>query len=176
MRVAFFGAEPKAGTSANMQLAAWGTFFYPFIRDKTGVQKVQFSEVRQKDITGLKQVFPWDLLAVNLSLAGSRWEEFFLIKSFVQTNIIFVIGKYYHSQKRELERFSRWYRIPRERICPIPYNQRFQTAYVSGRVPSYLMWQKREFSYENREFVQSLNGMLMAIGKYGRRKGEIYYG
>ena len=63
-----------------------------------------------------------------------------------------------------------------ERICPIPYNQRFQKAYESGRILSYLKWQQEEFCYENRVFGQCLKELLMAIGKYGKRKGDIYYG
>ncbi|MCI8874807.1 MAG: hypothetical protein HFI77_01890 [Lachnospiraceae bacterium] len=176
MQVAFLGAEPKAGTSANMQLAAWGAFFHPVLRERAGIQKAEFTDFGQWSAADLKQISSWDLLAVNLSLTESTWEELFLNQSMFQNNIIFLIGKYHHSQKRELERFSRWYRISMERICPIPYNQRFQKAYESGRILSYLKWQQEEFCYENRVFGQCLKELLMAIGKYGKRKGDIYYG
>lgn len=177
MRVAFIGAEPKVGTSANMALAVWGTFFHPFCRDGTGNVPIQFLECKKNDVAKAQEKnLDCDLLAVNLSLNSSGLEELFLNKSFVQKNIIFLIGKYYHSQERDLERLSRWYRIPRERICPIPFNQRFRQAYESGRIPSYLRWQEKDCSFENMQFGQCLRGMLLAMEKFGKRKGEIFYG
>ncbi|MCM1257524.1 MAG: hypothetical protein NC307_06685 [Roseburia sp.] len=175
MRVAFFGAAPKVGTSANMQLAVWGNFFHPVFRDGESISPIEFTDCKNTDLTD-PQLSDCDLLAVNISLNSSGLEELILSKSFVHKNIVFLIGKYDHSQNGELERLSRWYRIPRERICPIPYNQRFKTAYESGCVPGYLKWQKSELSVENMEFMQCLRGMLFAMAKFGKRKGEIYYG
>lgn len=175
MRVAFFGAEPKVGTSANMQLAAWGTLFSPLSGVETDILSMEFTDCKETGIAE-EQLSCCDLLAVNISLNGSGLEEFILNRSFVQRNIIFLIGKYYQSQDRELERLSRWYRIPEERICPIPYNQRFKRAYESGCIPSYLKWQQRESSFENTEFIRCVSGMLSAMAKFGKRKGEIYYG
>ena len=174
-RITFFGTEPKVGTSANMQLAVWGTLFHSPPGDGRTCVPIQFSDCKKADMTEAR-ILDCDLLAVNLSLNSSGLEEFFLNKSMVHKNIIFLIGKYYHSQERELERLSRWYRIPKERICPIPYNQRFKTAHESGRIPSYLRWQQRELSFENAEFTQCLKGMVSAMAKFGERKGDIYYG
>ena len=71
MQVAFLGAEPKAGTSANMQLAAWGAFFHPVLRERAGIQKAEFTDFGQWSAADLKQISSWDLLAVNLSLIVS---------------------------------------------------------------------------------------------------------
>lgn len=176
MRVVFFGAKPGVGTSANMQLAVCATAFYPHRSDESA-GLMQFTDCGgMNPMEQQQQISVNDLLAINLSLTGSGLEEFYLNRSFVHQNIIFLVGKYYHSQKRELNYLSLWYRIPKERICPIPYNQRFRAAYESGCIPAYLRWQERENSLENMEFGQSLKRLFWTISKYGKRKGEIYYG
>lgn len=176
MQVVFYGTEPGVGTSANMQLAAFGT---AVLKKENGFvpPKMQFfdcskTESRERE----KKIRACDLFAVNISLTPSGLENFFLHQSFVQKNIIFLIGKYYHYQKTELQKFARDYRISPGRICPIPYNQRFKAAYESGQVLPYLKWQQRENTLENSEFLVGLKKMIWAMEKYADRKGELNYG
>lgn len=177
MQVVFYGTEPGVGTSANMQLAAFGAAVLKKEKGFVPGNEMQFFDCSKADSREReKKIRACDLFAVNISLAPSGLENFFLYQSFVQKNIIFLIGKYYHSQEMELQKLARDYRISTERICPIPYNQRFKAAYESGQILPYLKWQQRENTLENIEFLKGLKKMVWAMEKYADRKGELYYG
>lgn len=177
MRAVFFGLSPGVGTSANMQLAALGAAFYPKLYAKKGGEPVQFIRYNNKEGTKAShRADDKDLLVANLSLTHSGLEEFFLNQPMVHKNIIFLIGKYHGSSKKELQDLSRQYRIPMGKICAIPYNQRFRRAYENGHILEYLKWQQQTPTLENQVFGESLKKLLFTIANHEDRKGEIYYG
>lgn len=172
MKVAFYGTERKVGTSANMAVIAREIALCHSI---TTVNLIDYSHGREEKFNSMMS--DSDLLVLNISLTGSGLEKLYLRNDLVHKNIIFLVGKYYHNQEDELKKLARFYRIAPEKVCAIPYNPRFQRAYENQKVSEYLKRQLfSENSLEDTQFQMRLQDTMRTILKYGRRKGDLYYG
>ncbi len=185
MHVAFYGAVRHVGTSANMTVMAAGFWYYRqlpvLIRDRETDLPCPQEEIIFTDCTNQSNaeeiIKNCNLLVLNLSIPYQELEKVYFRHSFVQKNIIFLIGKYYQNKSYELKELARQYRIPFERICVIPYSPRFQKAYENQKVLQYIKEQsKANQSYEAFEFEKHLKRALNAVVTYGNSKGEVYYG
>lgn len=170
MNVAFYGAARRVGTSANLEVIAQGLSHCVPVQE---MNLFDCSHAREEEVK--HWIRACDLFVINLSIPCPGLEEVCFRHSLVRENIIFLIGKYYHNNQRELIRLAKEYRMEPGRVCAIPYNLRFQKAYENRKVPEYLKQQMQAgCSCEDMEFRRNLNRTLHGILIYG--KGERYYG
>lgn len=105
-----------------------------------------------------------DLFVVNLSVSDRKIENIFFKHSFVQKNVVFLFGKYFHKDADALRAFAKNFRVDMGRICTIPYNMRFQQAYEHHKLPAYLL--QKKCSYEDEVFKQNLFQTMRTILMY----------
>lgn len=163
MKVAFYGVSRGIGTSANMQILK-----HIFSAQNKSVSFTDISEYKGKELE--EKISSYHLLVINTSLTDSDFLEFYLRHSVARKNILFLIGKNFHEEK-ECRRFAKSYRIDAARICTIPYNMRFQTAYDKGKLYDFLMKEiKNGDSTETVFFRKNLKEAADAILKFGENE------
>lgn len=185
MQVAFYGIARCVGTTANMMTLASGLRYYQnlpvVIKDAEAEDFDRKEAIIFTDCTNRSNaeeiIRNSNLLVLNLSIPHQELEEVYFRHSFVQKNIIFLIGKYYQNKSCELKELARAYRIPFGRVCAIPYSPRFQKAYENRQILQYVKEQeKASLSCEAVQFKTYLKHALDAVITYGNSKGEVYYG
>lgn len=168
MQIVFLGAARRTGVSSNMEaLEASLRHCYPSERE------VCFSDCAGRaDAKAMIQSS--DLLVLNFTMPCSGLEEIFLRYSIVQTNIMFLIGKYFQNRSDELKRLTTVYRIAQNRVCTIPYHPGFENAHARQNFSEYMEKILRNpESYRDEKLASHVKHVLDTIIYYGKRKGEL---
>lgn len=187
MKIAFYGVTRQVGTSANMAAIAAGLAHYyhipVHISDKSEEpwlieqeEHIQFMDCSRKTEAEAWQIANiCDLFVINFLNPNPKLEDIYSRYSLVRKNILFLVGKYYHSSEMCLEEIAKQYRLENSRVCAMPYNIRFQSAYENQNLLGYLKGQgniRRDYEDEmfQKNLLQVLQRVLLCVEKAG--KGE----
>lgn len=107
-----------------------------------------------------------DLIVVNLCQKSSVLDDFFLHYSALLSKSIFIISNYNPHSIYTIKQITRLYQVPTENLIPIPVNERYQDAYLSGRVYEYIS-RNMSCSKENPNFyfIQSVKKASLTVIK-----------
>lgn len=174
LKIAFYGVARQVGTSANMAAIAAGlTHYYQipvqisekseeFIEQKEAIQLMDCS--RKTEAEAWQIANTCDLFVINFLNPNSKLEDIYSRYSLVRKNILFLIGKYYHNSEKYFQQIAKQYRLENSRVCAIPYNIRFQSAYENQNLSEYLREQENvQRNYEDEIFQKNLLQVLQRV-------------
>lgn len=159
MNIVFCGTAPQVGTSANMAVVQEA------LRCRgIAVDDICFVDCSQKRENIRKYSDDSTLVIVNLLIPDKELENFYFSHLRIRKNVIFLFGKYFQQNEKELKRFLKEYRMDAGQVATIPYNLRFGRAFEMGMVKEYLRQKPR--SIEDETFALLLWKTTQKILRY----------
>lgn len=120
--------------------------FSDYVRDHAGVISADLKN--NKDPHSVRLLKEADLIVVFLKQNQTCLDTYFSFYHLRQEKILYIIYDYFDSYTPNLEQMILRYRIPRERIVTLPFNNRLALALERGCLSGYLKGEKKVHPYE----------------------------
>lgn len=104
-----------------------------------------------------------DLLVVNLRQTSVAFDEYFLQHVNLSSKVVYLVGNYQKESIYNKRNLQRIYRIPKERLAVVPFNQEFQLACEKGRLDKYMKGKRNLYATEKRRYFMRELAAAMQI-------------
>lgn len=107
-----------------------------------------------------------DLLVVNLRQTSASFDEFFIKYANLASKVIYLVGNYQKDSVYNKQNLRRIYRIPKNRLAVVPFNQEFWQACEKGRLDKYMKGKRSLYATEKRQyFMRELDAAMQILVK-----------